>query len=151
VDVWWGSYAFRAVLPIFLGWLVLTALIAWGSWLLVPQGWKRLAFLGLGSVLWGALAIRFFQRFFGFNYRLTTHRLFVDRGVLRPGTIRVALEDISHVSVQQFGLNNLTRLGRIQIVREDKNQVVLEGVREPAKVVELIRSWVQKARERKKV
>jgi len=148
VDVWWGSYAFRGLLPALAASLVLTALIAWGSWLFVPHGWKELAFISLGSLLWAGQALRGCHRYFGYNYRLTTHRLFRDRGVLRPHTIRVNLADVAHVAVRRFGLDRLGGLAQIRITLEDSTYVVLEGIAHSAQVVELLRSAVQKARER---
>jgi membrane protein YdbS with pleckstrin-like domain len=150
VDVWWGSCAGRAMLPSFLTCLVLTAFIVWGCWLLTPRGWKPVAFLAAGSLLWAAEGIFFFHCFFGYNYRVTTHRLFVDRGVLRPRTTRVPLGEITQVSIKMVGLDRWTRLGQIRIVLADRSELLLPGVRKPAQASELLSTWAQKAREREK-
>src|SRR5215471_21703691 len=52
VDLWWGSYAGRTMLPSFLVCLLATALIGWLTWLLLPGHLVKFAFFGLAGALW---------------------------------------------------------------------------------------------------
>src|SRR5262249_42686499 len=81
VDVWWGSYAGRAMLPSFAVCTVLTALISFVThWWVHERGWLQLNFFGLAGAVWLVQLTRWGRRFFTWNYRLTTRWLYVDRG-----------------------------------------------------------------------
>jgi hypothetical protein len=149
VDVWWGSYSPWTLLPGFVGTLLLTGLIGWAAWLLVHRGWIEFTFFTVGALLWAVQTVRWCHRLFGYNYRLTNRRLFRDYGVLHPDTVRVNLADVAHVSLRKVALGQLVGVGQLRLVLEDKSQVVLDGVREPGQVADLIRQCVQKARQQK--
>jgi hypothetical protein len=151
VDVWWGAYSGWTMLPSFVACLGLTAVIAWGAWLLVPRDLLKMTFIGLAGVLWLGQLVRWLYRVFGYNYRLTTNRLFLGRGLLYAQALQVRSAAVAHVVLVKSGWDRLVKVGRIKIVLEDKAQpaVVLEGIRHPEPIAELLRSWAQKARERK--
>jgi hypothetical protein len=149
VDVWWGAYSGWTMLPSFLACLALTGLLAWGAWLLVPPGWFHTTVLGLGALLWAVQASRWLWRVLSYHYRLTNRRLFQHRSVALTNTLSAELADVVHVALQKSAWDRLVGVGRIRVQRQDGGRLVLEGVRNPARIAELIRDCVHKARERK--
>ena len=145
VDVWWGSYAGRTMLPSFLVCLLLTGLIISLAWAYVDRGEVKLTVLGLGGAVWLVQLVRFAWRYFGFTYRLTSKRLFCGMG-RRP--LSVLLADIAEVRDEHNGLEKLVGVGRICLTFVDKMRpvVVLKGVKKPKQVAELIRSHCQQAK-----
>jgi hypothetical protein len=145
VDVWWGSYAGRTMLPSFLLCLVLTVLIVPLAWAYVERGQVKLTILGLGGAVWVVQLVHFARRYFGFTYRLTSKRLFRSLS-RRPEAIPLA--DIAEVRAERNGLENLVGIGRIYLTFIDKTRpaVVLEGVKKPKQVAELIRNYCHQAK-----
>src|SRR5262245_4561765 len=94
VDLWWGSYAGRTMLPSFVVCLVLTGLIILLAWVYVKRGQLKLTILCLGGLLWLVQLLRFAYRYFGFNYRLTSKRLFRSQS-RQP--LQIPLADIAEV------------------------------------------------------
>src|SRR4051794_2508208 len=83
-DVWWGSYAGRAMAPSFAVCAVLTIPLYWGVHAVLPERWGlQPPFGGLAALLWLVQLARWSARYFPRNYRLTTRRLYVDRGFRR--------------------------------------------------------------------
>jgi hypothetical protein len=148
VEVWWGGYSGWAMLPSFLVCVVLTGLIGWATWGLVPRGTKPIAFLGASGVLWVGQLTRWGYRTAVFTYRMTTRSLFRDRGALYPAPERVFLADVTHVSVKLHGLDRFGGVGQVRVHFGDKARppLILQGVRDPGRAAELIRDWVHKAR-----
>ena len=82
VDVWWGSYAGRAMGPSFAVCVAMTAVIYFATrWWVPHRGWLQLTFAALAGSLWLVQLARWGHRFFTWNYRLTTRFLYVDRGL----------------------------------------------------------------------
>lgn len=151
-DVWWGSYAGRTILPGALLGLTLTALLAWLVWKTVPRELVKLTFVALAGSVWLAILVRWGYRYFGYTCRLTTHRLFVSRGFLYGRNGReVDLAVVAHVRVKRSGWEQLLGTGRLFLVPDEATEppALLEGIKEPLLVAELIRETSKKARERK--
>jgi membrane protein YdbS with pleckstrin-like domain len=151
-DVWWGSYAGRAMLPGFLLCLVLTIILLaldwqFGSWHsrydLISSG-----ILGLAGAAWLFQGTRWFYRMIAVNYRLTNRRLLYSRGFKLPDTWAIDLPHITEVSVERGPVERLLGLGRIHIqVRDGKSRrFVLDGVTAPEHVARTIRRRVRQAR-----
>src|SRR5262245_11124908 len=83
VDAWWGSYSGRALIPIFVIAVVLTALIDVVCGLILPLGTARFVIVGTVIVILGLQVLRWLYLMVGYNYRLTTHRLLRERGIFR--------------------------------------------------------------------
>jgi hypothetical protein len=145
VDLWWGSYAGRTMLPSFLVCLVLTGLIILLAWTFVERGQLKLTILGLGGLLWLVQLLRFAYRYFGFNYRLTSKRLFRSQS-RQP--LQIPLVDIAEVRVERSGFEQLVGVGRVFITFPDKTRraLVLAGVNKPNQVAEQIRTACQRAK-----
>jgi PH (Pleckstrin Homology) domain-containing protein len=148
VDLWWGSYSGWTMMPSMVLCMLLTGLIAWGVLLWVPRGWRQLAFLGLGGTVWLVQGFRWGWRFFGITYRLTSRRLFRDKGFLKPDRVQLRLETVTHVRVKRSAWERLMHVGRIQVYAPPA-RVVLDGVLHPEPIADLIREWSQLAKDMK--
>jgi membrane protein YdbS with pleckstrin-like domain len=148
VDLWWCSYSGWTMLPSFVVCLVLTAVIFWlVSHYLPHRGLVQLTILGTSSAVWLAQVLRWGHRFFGFNYRLTTRRLFYDRGFLYTERHHIELARIVEVRVARNRFERLVGVGRIYLQTQDRQNVVIEGVRQPMEVARRIREAVGHVRE----
>jgi hypothetical protein len=148
VDLWWGSFASRTMLPSLLGCLLATAAIGWLTWLILPGHLVKLAFFGLAGTLWLVQAIRWSYRYFGFNYRLTTRRLFCHRGFLYSPGDQLDLAGVARVQVKANRWDRLVGVGRVLVfpVNPARAPLVLEGVGQPDQTANFISVQVQKAK-----
>jgi hypothetical protein len=149
IDLWWGSYAGRAMAPSFAVCLVLTALIIGGARWLVPElGWHQLTVTALTSSVWLVQLWRWGRRFFGYNYRLTSRFLYVDRGLLNLVARRFPLRLVSRVEARSDRLQGWLGIGDIVVQFDDvqHSPAVLEALVTPAAVAVTIREAVSKAR-----
>lgn len=153
-DVWWGSYASRTMTPSFVACGLLTALIIWGVWLLWPQQENRpyleryTTYILVGAI-WIFQLIRWGYRLVAINYRLTTRRLFCQRGFQTAATTAIDLNAIATVRIERNALEINLKVGRLRIVSVDTSQagLVLEGVWRPDQIAALIMNQVQLARQ----
>ena len=146
VEVWWGSYSGWAMLPSFAVCLVLTAVAAWVVWQFVPRHLMRAAVLVAGAAIWGVQLYRVGSRVFGRNYRLTTRRLLVMRGVRRMRVKAVDLARVRGVTVERTGLERMAGVGRVLIEADgEPKPVVLAAVRNPVSAADTIREAARAA------
>jgi hypothetical protein len=151
VDVWWGSYAGRTMLPDFLICAVLTAAIAVATRIVASMvqlgpNFARYTTDGLAGALWLWLLLRWAYRVVAFNYRLTTRHLFYDKAfdkAYRPG---IDLAQLREVEVQRGPAERALGVGRL-CIRAGGEPVILPGVRDPGHVAELIREQVRRVRQ----
>jgi hypothetical protein len=154
-DVWYGGYAGRTMLPSLAICLGLTALMLWGVWNFWerwPSRWRGLVILAAAGVLgaiWIFQIIRWGYRKMATGTRLTSRRLFLDRGFLYPNRDTLPLDQIARVEVRRSIFGYCLRFGRIHIFSETKHDAVLvmHGVSRPFEVAERIRKQVARARE----
>ncbi|HYV34352.1 MAG TPA: hypothetical protein VE988_01530 [Gemmataceae bacterium] len=150
LDLWWGSYAGRAMMPSFAVCIALTVLIFFGTRLWVPQRyWFQWTFSGVASALWIVQLARWGHRFFTWNYRLTTRFLYQDRGVKPLIARRYALPTISRVEVRNNALDKWLGIGDLWICFDDTDQpaAVLKALVAPRTAAGIIREAIKKARE----
>jgi hypothetical protein len=147
-DVWWGSYSGWTLTPSCLACVLLTAVIAWAAWAFVPRGFVKGTIIALAGAVWLVQGVRWAYRVFGYNYRLTTRRVFCDRGFLYAGFAALDLAAVGRVLVRRSWSDRLVDVGQVLVLPEQPTQptLVLEGVREPLVVAEEIRKQVQAAR-----
>jgi uncharacterized membrane protein YdbT with pleckstrin-like domain len=140
VEVWWGSYAARTMLPSFVACLVLTVIIDVVCWLVLPRFLLRWSVFILTGLLWLAQTLRCAYHLVGYNYRLTTRHLFVEHGLVAPVTVSADLNRIKAVKVGAGFLQRRLGVGRVAVYLEDDAQLplILDGVRHPWRVRELI-------------
>jgi membrane protein YdbS with pleckstrin-like domain len=142
IDVWYGSYAGSAMLPRFVQLLLLSILIAIVAWYMGAwRGYNAARYTALSMILalWLLQAILWIRRLMGWNYRLTSRRLFVERGFRHPGQPGVDLERISQIAVEAGRLERWLDVGRLRIfIRDAPAPLILEGVRHPFHVARQI-------------
>lgn len=111
--------------------------------------WVPLIPLALGALVLLLLWIRVKSR----SYRLTTQRLFVQRGWLAKHVNELELYRVKDVVVAQGGLQRLLGYGTITVFAEDDTtpQLDLAGISRPTTVKELIRTQYRAARQREGV
>src|SRR5262245_53424435 len=52
VEVWWGSYSGWTMMPSCVVCMLLTAVLAWTAWYLIPPRLVRLAIFGMAGAVW---------------------------------------------------------------------------------------------------
>lgn len=139
-DLWWGSYSTWSLVPSFLLCLVLTGLIAWAGWTYAPRGWARVWILSGSGFVWFIQFARWAMLSLGNNYRLTTHRLLVERGIAFRRIKDVPLESIVDVQVLRNGWDQILGVGRIEVRATGfVKPVVMRGLRDPERWAESLR------------
>jgi hypothetical protein len=147
VDVWWGSYAGRAMMPSFAVCVLLTAASFLAARHLAPdRGLLQLTFTGFASVVWLVQLVRWSHRFFTCNYRLTTRCLYIDQGFKPLVAQRFALQTIRTVEVRYNKLENLLGVGKVWVYFDDytRSPAVLAGLAQAHRAAEIIRASVKK-------
>jgi hypothetical protein len=153
LDVWWGSYAGRAMVPGFVGCGLLTLAIACGTWYWCdvyaahPRVARYTAYT-LGTLVWGIQLLRWAYRTVFTNYRLTTRRLYRDQGFHQPAGPAVELAAVTAVTVEPPTFwERLLDVGRVRVVcgNGPVHELVLDGVYRPRQVAEQMHRQVQRA------
>lgn len=148
-DLWWGAYSGWTMLPSFGLCLGLTALIVVGAWWLAPVHLVRRTIQLLVGAVWLIQLGRWSYRIFGYNYRLTTDRLYRALGFRLAQLTRIELTDVASVETEA-GWPRRFGIGRIIIYFENNKQppLLLEGVTDVQGVAKKLREAVREARER---
>ncbi len=146
-DLWWGSYSMATMVPSLLVCLLLTGLIAWTAWKIVPHGYVQGTVLSLTGAVWMVQGGRWALRVFGYNYRLTTRRVYADRGFIYKDFAAVELNQVTTILVKRSWTQRLLGVGQIWIVPRDKGKttLMLDGVRRPSSVADRIAERVKAA------
>jgi membrane protein YdbS with pleckstrin-like domain len=151
-DIWWGSYAGRAMLPGFLLCLFLTIILLALDWYLGSRQRRSdlmsSAVLALAAALWLFQGTRWVYRMIAVNYRLTNRRLLYTRGFKLPDSWAIELAGITEVTVVSGPLERLLGVGRIRIQVQDRSSapLVLDGILAPQRVARTIRRRARQAR-----
>jgi uncharacterized membrane protein YdbT with pleckstrin-like domain len=98
------------------------------------------------ALLWSLLAEKVSTR-----YRLTTHRLFRERGILSRRLDEMELLRVDDVAVRQNLVQRIFNVGVVTVIAPtDKTDSNLElvGIENPIEVKEMIRTQVRKRRDR---
>jgi uncharacterized membrane protein YdbT with pleckstrin-like domain len=122
---------------------------------------SALAFLGeliLGIILLPIFVglfvlLRVWHKCASRQYRLTTQRLFLRRGVIAKDSQELELYRVKDVTVTQSFLQRLMGYGSITILSDDESnpRLTLIGVRNPVEVKETLRTHYRAARKREGV
>ncbi len=151
-DVWQGRPSWRAYYGTWLLWFVaaITGLIlvyrsteATGS----GETWRTIMWL-VAFASGVALFVRQFLVIYGQHYRLTSQRLFMNRGILSRVTDQLELVRVEDVRLRQGVIDRLVNTGRVEIISSDQTDqdLTLESIAEPAQVAEHVRRNVRGAR-----
>jgi uncharacterized membrane protein YdbT with pleckstrin-like domain len=151
-DLWtgrthWKHFATLIGGGVSLG-LVVIAVLAWRfSW--TGFYWGVL----VGLLLAVGVAFKIGWTVFSTRYRLTSQRLFVERGILNQSIDQTELIRVDDVRVTKSVMDRLFGLGTIEILSTDftDRSIVIEGVDGPETVAELVRSRMRTARHRQSV
>jgi hypothetical protein len=155
IDVWWGSYAGRTMLPGFVICGVATAVIIGGGWYLwwkldLPPLEVRYTTYAVVGLIWLNQLPRWLYCIVVINYRLTTRRLLVERAFLRQAFTSIELSRVDKVLVEQTAIQRCLDVGKLHLVGESGAAplAVLNGIYQPQTIAETIRTLAQRARER---
>jgi uncharacterized membrane protein YdbT with pleckstrin-like domain len=155
-ELWRGRVSAKAKAHWWLLWALASAAVGY-LWLavLTPETraqpvarWACLAAVGLPAlmILWSVLVDKLSTR-----YRLTTHRLFKETGVIARHLNEIELIRVDDVAVRQNLLQRIFNVGVITVIApSDQTEPRLElvGIENPIEIKEQIRSQVRKRRDR---
>ena len=139
----WKHYAGRVSL-----WVVANVLFAaLIGWLASAKKWFELSgviYTVLGGVLVSALIfiIPVFLRIISRRYRLTSQRLFIERGILSQTIDQTELIRVDDVRVEKTLIDRVFGLGTVSLLSTDVSDrlVVIEGIDNAEKVAEAVRT-----------
>lgn len=151
IEIWWGGYSPRAILPEVFYSLLATCLIVLTAWdvserQLLPLRLPRYLAEALIVLLWGVQVVRWLHRITARTYRLTTRRLFL-LSEFRMPCIGIPLKDIRDIRVTRTAFDRWLRLGRLHLrVRDAEKPLRMEGVERPDQIAELLRQQLTRIR-----
>ena len=147
-DLWQGrsSWKFYAdLIVVAVGWTVIAAIV----WFTTPRwlGWFVLIMALAG---WVYVAGRVAHGLLNHHYRLTTQRLFIERGILSRTIDQAELIRIDDVRIHKTLMNRLTGVGSVELFSTDASdrQVTIWGVEKPEELAESIRDNMRRLRQR---
>ena len=155
-DIWagrthWKHHAGRLAL-----WLVANVVVA------VLIGWMagRADWLGAGGAFWiivvivvasGAIVVGgVAAKILGTRYRLTTQRLFIERGIVSQTVDQTELIRVDDVRLKRGLVDRMFGLGSVESLSTDATDrvTVIAGIAEPEKVAEAIRTRMRTMRKK---
>lgn len=147
----WRHYAVRVLL-----WFLLNGLAGYGTWYLTQRlaeltrihaAWIMVGIVAITSlIILGPLAITIWGR----RYRLTSQRLFTERGIFSKVIDQMELTRVEDLQIEKKFIDRLFGLGTIALLTTDVSdrKVLIEGVHEPDKVAEIVRTRMRNLRGR---
>jgi uncharacterized membrane protein YdbT with pleckstrin-like domain len=155
-EIWRGRFSGKALGHWWLLWFLWIAGLGY-LWLAhVPseyrgRPWAKYVLLGLAGAPLLAILWTLMVRKLSIRYRLTTHRLFMDTGILSRSANEVELIRVDDVSVRQNIIQRIFNVGIVTVVSPtDQTEPRLEllGIENPIEVKEQIRTHVRRRRDR---
>lgn len=150
--LWQGRPAWRAFHAEWIAWLIGGALTAYYVFSRSQTGdFVR----GIWWLCMAAIAIALLTRqlliIFGVRYRLTSQRVFLDRGILSLVTDQTELIHVDDVRIRRSLIQRLCGVGTVEITSNENedDSVTLESIETPEEVSEALRRSVQTIRMRK--
>jgi membrane protein YdbS with pleckstrin-like domain len=137
-ELWTGAYSPKAMTTAFVGAALLTTIGMVAASFAGPAGWTA---LGVGAlVVFGYLMLSLFYQRLSVHYRLTTHRLVIQRGILTKTDDRILLVDVDDITVRQGLIDRMLAIGTIVLNTSDSSSPVLtmRGIENPRQVGDLI-------------
>lgn len=153
--VWAGRASPRSFVPQYLGWLA-ALIVVWAlmshaehqKWL--PLSWSHYgwAFLVM-LVLLAALLAKQLIAYFSLRYRLTTQRLFIEKGIVDKITDQIELVRVDDVRVIERLIPRLLGVGDVALTTTDVNDrdPIIRNITTPHQVAEQIRTHVRTMRQ----
>jgi uncharacterized membrane protein YdbT with pleckstrin-like domain len=150
-DVWSGRYSVRAM----GGWIILLGVMGI-AFLYVFLKYERPVWIGwamlitfIGCGVW--LVLVGLSRKLVTRYRLTTQRLFVDKGFISRKVDEVELKRVDDVSVQQNIVQRMFNVGDVKVMAPtdpSSPTISVVGICNPIEVKEKIRGLTQELRKK---
>jgi membrane protein YdbS with pleckstrin-like domain len=137
-DLWTGAYSPKAMTSAFVGAALIIIIGMIAASFAGPAGW---AAVGVGAiVVFGYLVLSLFYQRLSVNYRLTSHRLVIERGILSKTEDRILLVDIDDITVQQGLIDRMLDIGTVVLNTSDNSSPVLimRGIENPRQVGDAI-------------
>lgn len=148
-EVWRGRPAWKASAGIWALWLLGAIVLTILVYQYIEQG-SRLRDFAWGLIAAAAVVIfvRHAMVVFSRQYRLTTQRLFIHRGILSRTTDQTELVRVEDVRLKQGLVDRILNTGNVEVIGSDRTDenVVLESIDVPAEVAENIRRTVRAVR-----
>jgi uncharacterized membrane protein YdbT with pleckstrin-like domain len=134
---WEGDFAAKAMVGDWIGAGVVTLALVIGSFYAPQWQWYVLAVI---PIVWLAVLLKLATHKLGVHYRLTSQRLFHERGVLSRTTNRIETIDIDDVTVEQGPIERMLGVGNVRVTSSDRTdpELVMRGIDDPRTVSALI-------------
>lgn len=155
-ELWKGRYSGKTLGHWWLLWIVELVALGWiwfGVLSAEVRGGPVAKWVVLGAaalpalcLLWSLLVEKISTR-----YRLTTHRLFKETGILSRHLNEVELIRVDDVAVRQNLIQRIFNVGVITVIAptdQTEPRLELVGIENPIEVKEMIRTQVRKRRDR---
>lgn len=137
-ELWTGAYSPKAMSSAFVGAALLTIVGMIFASFAGPAGW---AAVGVGAiVVFGYLVLSLVYQRLSVHYRLTTHRLVIERGILSKTDDRILLVDVDDITVRQGLIDRMLGIGTVVLNTSDDTSPVLtmRGIENSRHVGDLI-------------
>lgn len=154
-DLWVGRTSWKHYTGRLALWLLANAFFAGFVIWLAPRWewldfWRGVTMVAAVFVLSGLefAGRRVLLRIIDHRYRLTTQRLFIERGILNRTIDQTELIRVDDVRLHKTLFDRIMGLGSVTIVSTDATdqETLLEGIYEPEKVAEAIRTHMRTLR-----
>lgn len=142
--LWSGRTSWKHFIHWVLLWVVISVALFYFHWFNSSTTLIIVAILAL------AVAIRMAINIFSNRYRLTTQRIFVDRGLLNQVVDQTELIRVDDVRVYKNLFHRILGLGTVEVISTDStdNNMRIVGVSRPDEVAEAIRTHMRVLRKR---
>ena len=155
-EVWRGRFSGKALAHWWLLWILWSAGLAY-AWLahltekIRANPAARYALLGAVALPFLAILWNLLVQKISVRYRLTTHRLFKDTGILSRHANEVELIRVDDVAVRQNVIQRIFNVGVVVVMSptdQTEPRLELVGIENPIEVKEQIRTHVRQRRAR---
>ncbi len=149
-ELWTGTFSPKAMATSFVsvGLLMIVGMIV--ASFVGPAGWTAVA-IGAAAAF-GYLVLSLLYQRLSVHYRLTTHRLVIQRGILSKTDDRILLVDIDDITVRQGLIDRMLAIGTVVLHTSDETSrerspdpdtpnrgiVTLHGIEDPRHVGDVI-------------
>lgn len=150
--VWNGRYSPFADALSWLLWALFAGAMTFIAfkYLALTERWMKWVYWGAVFLPAAVIGMNTLLRRISVSYRLTTHRLFKQVGIISRKISEIELMRVDDLSVSQNILQRIFDVGVVTLLTSDASdpKLVIAGIRRPVAVKEAIRAQVQKRRSR---
>lgn len=143
--VWHGRPSWRAYAWVWVLWAAISLVLIIYIYLKTEAGgsgaWLRTWVWPVTLTAAVVLLVRQALFILGTRYRITTQRLFVDRGILTRVTDQTELVRVDDVRIRQGVLDRMLDTGQVEVISTDAShgRLVLQSINKPTDVAESLR------------